>query len=159
VYSDDQKHRLEQLWLARPPDKRTIGDVLAFFVWLTENGSDLLPNGSYADLYQQLHCVLSRHVVGSTPEAARRALGAWEALHDNGWRTTVVRNPDGTFAAWAAPNAHPVSVDAVEDCIENATLAALLALKRKTGHGECSPQCSGWELHVAELTESDWAGH
>src|SRR5687768_16443948 len=33
-----------------------------------------------------------------------RPLGIWTNIHDNGWVTKAVENPDGTFVAWAAPD-------------------------------------------------------
>ena len=47
---------------------------------------------------------------------------------------------DGTFVAWAGPD-ESVGVDYVEDTPEHAQAAAMFALKRKSGHGECSPRC------------------
>ena len=86
-----------------------------------------------------------------------RMLTAWTAHHDNGWVTTVLETPHGTFAAWAAPDAETVSVDYIEDTPEHAQAAALFALKRKTGHDQCSPACSAWQLHTHEMTVSDSA--
>lgn len=88
-------------------------------------------------------------------ETHKRVLAAWTALHDNGWITAVVENPNGTYSAWAAPNADVVSVDYMEDTPEHAQIAALFALRRKSGHAECSPQCSGWEMHTHELLRAD----
>ena len=78
----------------------------------------------------------------------KRVLAAWTAMHDNGWMTAVVENPNGTYSAWAAPNADVVSVDYMEDTPEHARIAALFALKRKSGHAECSPRCSRFEMRT-----------
>jgi hypothetical protein len=34
-------------------------------------------------------------------EPERRRLVVWEARHENGWTTVVMKQPDGTFVAWA----------------------------------------------------------
>jgi regulation of enolase protein 1 (concanavalin A-like superfamily) len=82
-------------------------------------------------------------------------LVAWTAHHDNGWVTTVLETPSGTFSAWVAREGEALSVDYAEEGPENAKIAAEFALKSKTGHAECSPQCSGWQLHTHELRVSD----
>jgi hypothetical protein len=82
----------------------------------------------------------------------RRVLSAWTARHDNGWVTTVLETPSGTFAAWASPSEDAASVDYMEDSPEHAQIAALFALKRKSGHAECSPECSSWVMHTHELS-------
>jgi len=73
--------------------------------------------------------------------------GSGEARHDNGWITLVMEQPDGTLVAWAGP-AETVGVDYVEDTPEHARAAAMFALKRKSGHAECSPRCSEFELRM-----------
>jgi hypothetical protein len=86
----------------------------------------------------------------SGDEPARRRslqLAVWTATHDNGWETTVSENVDHTFSAWAAPFTGPVRIDYVEDGPENAMRAAEFALRRKTGHDQCSRVCSGWTRH------------
>jgi hypothetical protein len=75
----------------------------------------------------------------------RGGLSSWTARHDNGWITTVLETPYGTYAAWAAPDAETASVDYVEDSPERAQIAALTALKLRTGHERCSAACSGWQ--------------
>ena len=76
-----------------------------------------------------------------------RRLVVWEARHENGWTTVVMEQPDGTFIAWAGPD-ETVGVDYVEDCPENAQAAAMFALKRKSGHDQCSIPCSGFEMRT-----------
>jgi hypothetical protein len=76
-----------------------------------------------------------------------RRLVVWEARHDNGWITIVMAQPDGTFVAWAWPG-ETVGVDYVEDSPEHAEAAAMFALKRKSGHAECSPRFSASEMRT-----------
>ena len=80
-------------------------------------------------------------------EAAHRRLVVCEARHDNGWTTLVMEQSDGTFVAWAEPD-ESVGVDYVEDTPEHAQAAAMFALKRKSGHAECSPGCSEFEMRM-----------
>jgi hypothetical protein len=75
-----------------------------------------------------------------------RRLAVWEACHDNGW-ITLVMQPDGTFVDWAGPG-EMVGVDYVEDSPEHAQAAAMFALKRKSGHAECSSRCSDFEMRT-----------
>jgi len=79
----------------------------------------------------------------TSPEVRR--LLVWEARHDNGWTTIVMEQPDGTFVAWAGTG-ETIGVDYVEDTPEHAEAAAMFALKRKSGHGQCSPRCSPFEM-------------
>ena len=67
--------------------------------------------------------------------------------HDNGWVTVVMEQPDGTFVAWAGPG-ETVGVDYVEDSPEHAQALAMFALKRKSGHAECSRRCSDFEMRT-----------
>ena len=75
-------------------------------------------------------------------------MALWTATHDNRWMTTVVENPDGTFAAWAAPPGEIMAVDAVEPAAEAGKAAARDALARKSGHHRCSRRCSPWTLRT-----------
>ena len=88
-----------------------------------------------------------------TPEDSHRPrrLVAWKNRHDNGWSSNVIENADGTFSAWAAPDAGWPVVDYVEDAAQNAKRAADYALARKSGHEECSPLCSGWLVHIHDV--------
>jgi hypothetical protein len=74
-----------------------------------------------------------------------RRLGS--SPRDNGWTTLVMEQPDGTFVAWAGPD-ETVGVDYVEDSPEHAQAAAMFALKRKSGHAECSIRCSAFEMRM-----------
>ena len=80
-------------------------------------------------------------------EPERLHLVIWEARHDNGWTTLVMEQSDGTFVAWAGLD-ESVGVDYVEDTPEHAQAAAMFALKRKTGHEECSLRCGEWEMRT-----------
>jgi hypothetical protein len=75
-----------------------------------------------------------------------RQLEYWAARHDNGWVANALQNPDGTYAAWAAPDSTLASVDYIEIDAATAMRAAESALRTKSGHVECSPDCSGWLL-------------
>ena len=89
--------------------------------------------------------------------AHKRELVKWTALHDNGWVTHARENLGGTYSAWAAPEGVHSSPDSVEDGPDNAKAAAEYALRTKSGHAECSPQCSGWEWHLYAFDESNGA--
>jgi hypothetical protein len=78
-------------------------------------------------------------------------LAAWTAYHDNGWVTTVLETPSGTFSAWLAREGEALSVDYSNEGPDDAKAAAEQALKTRTGHGQCSDKCSGWTLHTHEL--------
>ena len=58
-----------------------------------------------------------------------------------------MEQPDRTFVAWAGPD-ESVGVDSVEDTPEHAQAAAMFALKRKSGHAECSARCSDSEMRT-----------
>jgi hypothetical protein len=83
-------------------------------------------------------------VQGTRRTAARRANRFGERPATT---TVVMEQPDGTFVTWAGPGV-TVGVDYVEDCPEHAQAAAMFALKRKSGHDECSPRC--WRRREAE---------
>lgn len=80
-----------------------------------------------------------------------RVLMAWTAHHDNGWVTTVLETPSGTFSAWVAREGEASSVDYAGDGPDGAKLAAESALRARTGHDACSAGCSGWQLHTHEI--------
>jgi hypothetical protein len=48
-----------------------------------------------------------------------RRLVVWEALHDNGWTTLVIEQPDGTCVAWAGLG-EAIGVDYVDDTPKHA---------------------------------------
>jgi hypothetical protein len=77
-----------------------------------------------------------------------RPLASWIARHDNGWITLVEDRGDGTWAAWALPEGTPVSgPDYIEMDDVSAKAAAEFALRQKSGHTDCSANCSFWAPH------------
>jgi hypothetical protein len=80
-----------------------------------------------------------------------RRLAYWAAHHDNGWVTNVLANPDGTYSAWASLESTLASVDYIEIDVESAMRAAEFALRRKSGHVQCSPRCTRWTVHSLPL--------
>ena len=77
-----------------------------------------------------------------------RLMAVWTAAHDNGWVTSVVENPDGSFAAWAAPDGEGAGIYTIQADVDSAKAAAEAALQRHTGHDGCSDVCSLWELRT-----------
>jgi hypothetical protein len=75
--------------------------------------------------------------------AARRMV-TWEAIHENGWTTTVTQRPDGTFVAVTEDCAGlrlsevAVSLDHARDAVRRALTGG--------GHAECSLECSEWAM-------------
>ena len=49
-----------------------------------------------------------------------RLMAVWTAAHDNGWVTSVVENPDGSFAAWAAPDGEGAGVYTIQPDVASA---------------------------------------
>ena len=79
---------------------------------------------------------------------AERYLASWIARHDNGWITLIEDRGDGTWAAWALPGGTPLTgPDYIEMDDVSAKAAAEFALRHKSGHRECSDDCSSWEPH------------
>ena len=77
-----------------------------------------------------------------------RMMAVWTARHDNGWQTSVVENPNGSFAAWAAPEGESGGVYTIVEEAEAGKAAALDSLRRDAGHSRCSNACSGWALRT-----------
>src|SRR5215204_1232825 len=77
-----------------------------------------------------------------------RQMAVWTAAHDNGWLTSVVENPDGTFAAWAAPDGESAGIYTVQPDVESGRAAAETALRRHTHHECCSDACSAWQVRT-----------
>ena len=77
-----------------------------------------------------------------------RLMAVWTAAHDNGWVTSVVENPDGSFAAWAAPDGESAGVYTIQPDVDSGQAAAEAALQRHTGHDGCSDGCSLWEVRT-----------
>jgi hypothetical protein len=78
---------------------------------------------------------------------ASRRLVTWEALHENGWTTTVAQRADGTFVAVTEDSAG-LRVSEVAVTLDHACEAVRLALGRG-GHSECSLGCSEWTMTTA----------
>jgi hypothetical protein len=77
-----------------------------------------------------------------------RLMAVWTATHDNGWLTSVVENPDGTFAAWAAPDGESAGLYTIKTDVDGGKASAEGALRRLTGHEGCSGSCSAWQLRT-----------
>ena len=77
-----------------------------------------------------------------------RLMAVWTATHDNGWLTSVVENPDGTFAAWAAPDGESAGVYTIQPDVDSGRSAAESALRRHTGHEGCSDGCTVWQVRT-----------
>ena len=75
---------------------------------------------------------------------ASRRLVTWEAIHENGWTTTVAQRPDGTFVAVTADCAG-LRLSEVAVTLDHARDAVRRALTRG-GHAECSLGCSEWVM-------------
>jgi len=98
------------------------------------------------------------------PEAAHPVLRpvhltVWSALHDNGWLAIVAEQPDGTYAVIsAASSARDVQPDAIATSADDGKAAAVDALRAKSGHDHCSPQCQRWqrERHLVMLLAEDF---
>ena len=67
------------------------------------------------------------------------------ARHGNGWDTHVVQTAEGKFAAWAAPRGIRGMSEYVDLDETAAKQAALSSLERRTGHTQCTTECSPWE--------------
>jgi hypothetical protein len=75
--------------------------------------------------------------------AARRMV-TWEAIHENGWTTTVAQGPDGTFVA-VTEDCAGLRLSEVAVSLDHARDAVRRALTRG-GHAECSLECSEWVM-------------
>ena len=71
----------------------------------------------------------------------------WQADHDNGWRTVIVQQHDGSFAAWMT-SGEERSPPYVDLDIYHAYAAVMASLYRHTGHRTCTDGCSDWQLHL-----------
>ena len=85
---------------------------------------------------------------GGTHGIPNRLMAVWTARHDNGWVTSVVENPNGSFAAWAAPDGQGGGVYSIVEEVEDGKKAAATSLVRETGHTSCSRRCAGWSLRT-----------
>jgi hypothetical protein len=78
---------------------------------------------------------------------ASQRLVTWEAIHENGWTTTVAQRSDGTFVAVTEDSAG-VSLSEVAVTLDEARDTVRRALTRG-GHPECSLGCSEWVMTTA----------
>jgi hypothetical protein len=78
---------------------------------------------------------------------ASRRLVTWEAIHENGWTTTVAQRSDGTFVAVTEDSAG-LRVSEVAVTLDHAHDAVRRALAGG-GHSECSLGCSEWTMTTA----------
>jgi len=78
------------------------------------------------------------------PALARR-LVQWRAQHDNGWVTIIAEMPDRLFAAWAMTDRECSGIYIDAD-IHRACAAVISSLYWKTGHRNCTEECSDWRL-------------
>ena len=85
---------------------------------------------------------------GGTHAIPNRLMAVWTARHDNGWVTSVVENPNGSFAAWAAPDGQGGGVYSIVEEAEDGRKAAAASLVRETGHTSCSRRCAEWSLRT-----------
>jgi hypothetical protein len=85
---------------------------------------------------------------GGTHGIPNRLMAVWTARHDNGWVTSVVENPNGSFAAWAAPDGEGGGVYSIVEEAEDGKKAAAASLVRETGHATCSRRCAEWSLRT-----------
>jgi hypothetical protein len=85
---------------------------------------------------------------GGTHGRPHRLMAVWTARHDNGWVTSVVENPNGSFAAWAAPDGEGGGVYSIVDAADDGKKAATASLRRDAGHTDCSGNCTGWSLRT-----------
>ena len=84
---------------------------------------------------------------GGTHGIPNRLMAVWTARHDNGWVTSVVENPNGSFAAWAAPDGAGGGVYSIVEEAEDGKKTAAASLVRETGHS-CSHRCAEWSLRT-----------
>jgi hypothetical protein len=80
-------------------------------------------------------------------DAVRRRLLVWEARHDDG-RTDAGPRTTRWHLCRVGGAGEAIGVDYVEDTPEHAQAAAMFALKRKSGHAECLPRCSDFEMRT-----------
>ena len=83
---------------------------------------------------------------------ASRLLVIWEAIHENGWTTTVAERSDGTFAA-VTENTAGLRVSDVGVTLEHAYDAVRRALARD-GHSQCSLGCSEWAMRLTRTART-----
>ena len=88
---------------------------------------------------------------------ASRRLVIWEAIHENGWTTTVGQRSDGTFAA-VTENTAGLQLSDVAVTLEDAYDAVRRALARG-GHSQCSLGCSEWAMRLTRAPRTPSVQH
>jgi hypothetical protein len=83
---------------------------------------------------------------------ASRRLIIWEAIHENGWTTTVAQRVDGTFAA-VTENTAGLRISDVAVTLDDAYDAVRRALARG-GHPQCSLGCSEWAMRMTRASRA-----
>jgi hypothetical protein len=83
---------------------------------------------------------------------ASRRLVIWEAIHENGWTTTVAQRADGTFAAMTE-NTAGLQLSDVAVTVEHAYDAVRRALAQG-GHSQCSLGCSEWAMRLTRTART-----
>ena len=83
---------------------------------------------------------------------ASRRLVIWEAIHENGWTTTVAQRADGTFAA-LTENTAGLQLSDVAVTLEHAYDAVRRALALG-GHSQCSLGCSEWAMRLTRTART-----
>ena len=88
---------------------------------------------------------------------AVRRLVIWEAIHENGWTTTIAQRPDGTFVALTATPAG-LRLSEVAVTLEDAHDAVRRALVHGH-HSLCSLECSEWAMRTTRKAALNLGGH
>jgi hypothetical protein len=83
---------------------------------------------------------------------ASRRLVIWEAIHENGWTTTVAQRADGTFGAFTEDTAG-LRISDVAVTLEHAYDAVQRALALG-GHPQCSLGCSEWAMRLTRTART-----
>ena len=63
---EEQARRVVELWQDRPKSQRTSDDVLAFYGWLSDHESGLVPNGPGS--YQAVRAIVAPFIVEPAPD-------------------------------------------------------------------------------------------
>jgi hypothetical protein len=105
-----------------------------------------LAMGRYTEHIRRLGWAHSDETIWRGTRMASRRLVTWEAIHENGWTTTVAQRPDGTFVA-ITENTAGLRLSDVAVTLEDACDAVRRALARG-GHSQCSLGCSEWAMRL-----------
>ena len=61
VKEAERESRIIDCWMDRPKDRRTADDLMAFYGWLSDHKSELLPRGDGG--YARLRVLLAPHIL------------------------------------------------------------------------------------------------